>query len=82
MEESKGGFFTRSTSAPGSETRLTEEIIEQTIKNIEDQFANPPQKIPYICSPKEYKEIMEGKSSYAKIMRQLLNIKEPYNEET
>lgn len=73
----KGGFFTRSTSAPASETVLTEEIIRQAILSIEEHFVDPPAPAPYICSPKEYKEIMTGKSEYAKVMRVLLGIKEP-----
>jgi hypothetical protein len=73
----KGGFFTRSTSAPASETVLTEEIIRQAILSIEEHFADPPAPVPYICSPKEYKEIMTGKSDYAKVVRRLLNIEEP-----
>lgn len=76
MEESKGGFFTRSTSAPTSETSITSELIDQMIKDIEDSFGRY-QEPYYLTSREEYIKIMSSPLPYYRTMRQLLGIKEP-----
>lgn len=75
MEEDKGGFLTRSTSAPDSETKLTKELLQQWIDDLsKDEFQVP---VHYLTSREEYLKIMSSPLPYYKVMRQLLGIKEP-----
>lgn len=75
------GFFTRSTSMDGSETALTPELLDEWIKNIGCEEGYPHKEPQYLCSPTEYKNIMNSKASYYKTMRQLLGIKLPLDDE-
>lgn len=70
MEEDKGGFLTRSTSAPGKE------LLQQWIDDLsKDEFQVVP--VHYLTSREEYIKIMSSPLPYYRTMRQLLGIKEP-----
>lgn len=71
----EGGFYTRSTSAPGSETKLTEELLQQWIDDL-SQYSWAPEPY-YLTSREEYIKIMSSPLPYYRTMRQLLGIKEP-----
>jgi hypothetical protein len=72
---SEGGFLSRSTSAPTSETVLTPELIDQMVKSIEDSFGYPYQEPVYLTSREELVKIMSSPAPYYKTMRMLLGIK-------
>ncbi len=70
----EGGFLTRSTSAPASETVLTPELLADRLKFISQEVSIHDETI-YLTSREEYIKIMSDPAPYYKTMRQLLGIK-------
>lgn len=77
MEEGKGGFIARSTSAPGSETKPIKELLQQWIDDLGNERNWRHQEPIYLTSREEYIKIMSSPLPYYRTIRQLLGIKEP-----